>query len=69
MPDGPSCLLAVTCYRGPEHGLFHRDASFTVGSRVRRSREMRAMAHRTEFGRAPRLAQDPDDVLAVLGRR
>ncbi len=51
VPDGRSCLLAVKRYRSPEHRLFHRDAGYTEGRRVRRSREMRAMANRTEFGR------------------
>ena len=34
-----------------EHRLFHRDAGYLEGRRVRRSRETRAMARRTEFGR------------------
>jgi RIO kinase 1 len=51
VPEGPSCLLAAKRYRSPEHRLFHRDAGYTEGRRVRRSRETRAMAHRTEFGR------------------
>ena len=51
VPGGPSSLLAAKRYRSPEHRLFHRDAGYTDGRRVRRSRETRAMAHRTEFGR------------------
>ena len=31
--------------------MFHRDAGYVEGRRVRRSRETRAMARRTEFGR------------------
>ena len=31
--------------------MFHRDAAYTEGRRVRRSRETRAMAQRTAFGR------------------
>jgi RIO kinase 1 len=31
--------------------MFHRDAAYQEGRRVRRSRENRAMARRTEFGR------------------
>ncbi|GAB3810201.1 serine protein kinase RIO [Micromonospora zhanjiangensis] len=46
-----SCLLAAKRYRDPEHRLFHRDAGYLEGRRVRRSREMRAMAGRTAFGR------------------
>ncbi|MFC4017684.1 serine protein kinase RIO [Micromonospora sp. GCM10011542] len=46
-----SCLLAVKRYRDAEHRLFHRDAGYLEGRRVRRSRENRAMAGRTAFGR------------------
>jgi RIO kinase 1 len=44
-------LLAAKRYRTAEHRMFHRDAGYTEGRRVRRSRETRAMARRTEFGR------------------
>jgi RIO kinase 1 len=49
--DDRRVLLAAKRYRSAEHRLFHRDAGYTEGRRVRRSREMRAMARRTEFGR------------------
>jgi RIO kinase 1 len=45
------CLLAAKRYRDPDHRLFHRDAGYLEGRRVRRSRENRAMANRTSFGR------------------
>ncbi|MGH3717174.1 MAG: serine protein kinase RIO [Micromonosporaceae bacterium] len=45
------CLLASKRYRSSEHRMFHRDAGYLEGRRVRRSRENRAMARRTEFGR------------------
>ncbi|MGC4896083.1 serine protein kinase RIO [Micromonospora sp. DT31] len=45
------CLLAAKRYRDAQHRLFHRDAGYLEGRRVRRSREMRAMAGRTAFGR------------------
>ena len=44
-------LLAAKRYRSAEHRMFHRDAGYLEGRRVRRSRETRAMARRTEFGR------------------
>jgi RIO kinase 1 len=44
-------LLAAKRYRSAEHRQFHRDAGYLEGRRVRRSREMRAMARRTDFGR------------------
>jgi RIO kinase 1 len=48
---GRRALLAAKRYRTAEHRMFHRDAGYVEGRRVRRSREMRAMARRTEFGR------------------
>ena len=44
-------LMAAKRYRTNEHKLFHRDAGYLEGRRVRRSREMRAMTGRTAFGR------------------
>ncbi|MQA10375.1 MAG: phosphotransferase [Pseudonocardiaceae bacterium] len=51
IPGGPSCLLAAKRYRSGDHRLFHRDAGYLEGRRMRRSREMRAMRNRTAFGR------------------
>jgi RIO kinase 1 len=51
VPDGASCLLAAKRYRTSQHRMFHRDAGYIEGRRVRRSRETRAMARRTDFGR------------------
>jgi len=48
---GRSCLMAAKRYRGGDHRLFHRDASYLEGRRVRDSREMRAMQRRSDFGR------------------
>lgn len=45
------CLLAAKRYRDSEHRLFHRDASYLEGRRARKSREARAMANRSNFGR------------------
>lgn len=45
------CLLAAKRYRSAEHRMFHRDAGYLEGRRVRASRENRAMANRTSFGR------------------
>ena len=46
-----SSTMAAKRYRSGEHRLFHRDAGYLEGRRVRKSREMRAMATRTEFGK------------------
>jgi RIO kinase 1 len=45
-----SVLLAAKRYRAPEHRLFHRDAGYLEGRRVRESRMSRAMVSRTSFG-------------------
>jgi RIO kinase 1 len=52
VPGGPACLLAAKRYRTADHRMFHRDAGYTEGRRVRRSRETRAMTRRTDFGKA-----------------
>ena len=44
-------LMAAKRYRSTEHRLFHRDAGYLEGRRVRKSREMRAMRTRTAFGK------------------
>jgi RIO kinase 1 len=44
-------MLAAKRYRDADHRLFHRDAGYLDGRRVRRSREMRAMTNRTSFGK------------------
>ena len=51
LPGGEGCLLAVKTFRAADHRMFHRDAGYQEGRRVRRSRETRAMATRTAFGR------------------
>ncbi|WP_018685946.1 RIO1 family regulatory kinase/ATPase [Actinokineospora enzanensis] len=51
VPGGPTCLLAAKRYRAAEHRLFHRDAGYLEGRRMNKSREGRAIANRTSFGR------------------
>jgi RIO kinase 1 len=51
VPGGRACLLAAKRYRSAEHRMFHRDAGYLEGRRVRESRTNRAMAKRTGFGR------------------
>jgi RIO kinase 1 len=54
VPDDPgqACLLAAKRYRDNEHRMFHRDAGYTEGRRVRNSRDTRAMTRNTSFGRS-----------------
>lgn len=46
-----ACLMVAKRYRGDEHKMFHRDAGYLEGRRVRATRTNRAMANRTAFGR------------------
>ncbi|HWL41479.1 MAG TPA: RIO1 family regulatory kinase/ATPase [Ilumatobacter sp.] len=46
-----ACVLAAKRYRAAEHRLFHRDAGYLEGRRVRKSRETRAIRTRTGFGK------------------
>jgi RIO kinase 1 len=52
VPDSDrSCQLAAKRYRSGEHRMFHRDAGYLEGRRVRETRGNRAMVNRTSFGR------------------
>jgi RIO kinase 1 len=52
IPDtDTACLLAAKRYRSNEHRMFHRDTGYLEGRRARESRQMRAIANRTAFGR------------------
>ncbi|MER6988696.1 RIO1 family regulatory kinase/ATPase [Saccharopolyspora hirsuta] len=51
VPGADSCLLASKRYRDADHRMFHRDAGYLEGRRLRKSREMRAIEHRTSFGK------------------
>jgi RIO kinase 1 len=68
-PDlGTSCLLAAKRYRDHQHRLFHRDAGYLEGRRVRKSRETRAMANRTGLGRELIAQQWAHTEFTMLGR-
>ena len=68
LPGAAPCLLAAKQYRGAEHRMFHRDAGYLEGRRVRRSREMRAMSSRTAFGRQLIAGQWASAEFAVLSQ-
>jgi RIO kinase 1 len=61
-------LMAAKRYRSAEHRLFHRDSGYLEGRRVRRSRETRAMANRTTFGRDVLAGQWAAAEFAALAR-
>jgi RIO kinase 1 len=63
-----SCLLAAKRYRSADHRMFHRDADYLEGRRTRESRENRAMANRTTFGRQVIAGQWAAAEFAALGR-
>lgn len=65
---GASCLLAAKRYRSNQHRMFHRDAGYLEGRRVRRSRENRAMDTRTSFGRELIAGQWASAEFDILGR-
>lgn len=45
------CFLVAKRYRDHDHRMFHRDAGYLEGRRVRESRVNRAMSSRSSFGR------------------
>ncbi|MDN5790838.1 MAG: RIO-like kinase, partial [Micrococcales bacterium] len=49
--EGRDVVMAAKRYRSADHRLFHRDAGYLEGRRVRKSRAMRAMRTRTAFGK------------------
>ncbi len=57
LPDSDGAVLAAKRYRSPEHLSFHRSAAYTDGRRVRRSRDQRALAKGSAYGRAVASAQ------------
>jgi RIO kinase 1 len=48
---GEACLMAAKRYRDAHHSSFHRSAVYTEGRGVRRSRDQRAVARGTAYGR------------------
>nr|WP_317797193.1 RIO1 family regulatory kinase/ATPase [Actinoplanes sichuanensis] len=61
-------MLAAKRYRDGDHRMFHRDAGYLEGRRVRRSREMRAMTNRTAFGKEMISGQWSAAEFGALGR-
>ena len=54
---GPTVVMAAKRYRSNDHRNFHRNAAYTEGRRGRDSREARAAAKGSRFGRAVAAAQ------------
>lgn len=51
VPGGASCLLVAKRYRTLDHRLFTRDGAYTEGRKVRRSRDVRALEGKSDYGR------------------
>ncbi|GAB7004353.1 phosphotransferase [Nocardioides sp. AN3] len=49
---GEACIMVAKRYRGEEHRSFHRSTAYTEGRRTRNTRDMRAMASKTAYGRS-----------------
>lgn len=49
---GTGVTMAAKRYRDPDHRTFHRSAAYSEGRRERRSRDSRAMAKKSAYGRA-----------------
>lgn len=51
-PGAAGCILAAKRYRGATHSDFHRSTLYEEGRKHRSSRDARAMARKTVYGRA-----------------
>lgn len=65
---GQSVLLAAKRYRGVEHSDFHRSEVYTEGRGTRRSRDVRAIAKGSTFGRAIARVQWANTEFEALSR-
>ena len=57
VPGTDGVVLAAKRYRGADHRLFHRDAGYTEHRRMRNTRDSRAAAKGTRWGRAVEAGQ------------
>jgi RIO kinase 1 len=51
VPGSAGCLLAAKRYRGSDHREFHRSSSYEEGRRMRNTRDSRAVARKTQYGK------------------
>ncbi|USQ77649.1 serine protein kinase RIO [Ornithinimicrobium cryptoxanthini] len=51
-PDGTGVVMAAKRYRDLDHRSFRRSSDYTEGRTVRRSRDQRALARKSEWGRS-----------------
>jgi RIO kinase 1 len=55
--EGESVIMAAKRYRSLDHRLFHRDAGYTEGRRTRNTRDTRALAKSSRWGRTVQAGQ------------
>ena len=55
--DDRSVVLAAKRYRSTDHRLFHRDSGYTEGRSMRRTRDRRALAKGSRYGRTVQAGQ------------
>ena len=65
---GEEVLLVAKRYRSPEHSTFHRSNAYTEGRRGKDTREARAIAKGSAFGRQVAAGQWARTEFDVLGR-
>ncbi len=70
VPGDPAqqVVMAAKRYRDPEHRSFHRSAAYTEGRRTRRSRDARALAAGSRYGRSVAAGQWAHAEWEALGR-
>jgi RIO kinase 1 len=51
VPGTPGSLLAAKRYRGSDHREFHRSSAYEEGRRMRNTRDARAVARKSSYGR------------------
>jgi RIO kinase 1 len=51
LKTGKEVIMAAKRYRGPDQRMFHRDSGYTEGRKIRRSRDRRAVAKGSRWGR------------------
>ncbi|MEJ7726212.1 MAG: RIO1 family regulatory kinase/ATPase [Actinomycetes bacterium] len=66
--DNRRVVMAAKRYRTEEHRSFHRSAVYTEGRRTRRSRDARAMAKKTSYGRSVAAGEWAHAEFAALSR-
>lgn len=65
---GEAVLMVAKRYRSPEHSTFHRSNAYTEGRRTKDSREGRAIAKGSAFGKQVAASQWARTEFDVLGR-